>query len=56
LRNSEEAPKTVSDPNQVANSADELSTKGKLRPASIKSPEVFTLRAAQYPIKTVSAK
>jgi hypothetical protein len=55
-RNSAEAPKTVSDPNHVANKAVELSISGKLLPANMKSPEVFTLLDAQYPMKMVSSK
>ena len=47
FKNSDDAPKTVSEPNQVANSADELKSMGRLRPASMKSLEVFTLRDAQ---------
>jgi hypothetical protein len=56
LRNSEEAPNTVSEPNHVANNAAELNVNGRLRPANIKSPEVFTLFEAQKPITTVNAR
>jgi hypothetical protein len=54
--NSEEAPKTVSDPNQVANKAAALSIIGKLLPANIKSPDDFTLLEAQAPTKMVKAR
>jgi hypothetical protein len=47
FRNSDDAPKTVSDPNQVANSAAVLKKIGRLLPASIKSPEFFTRLDAQ---------
>jgi hypothetical protein len=35
FKNSEEAPNTVSEPNQVANKADELRSNGRLLPANI---------------------
>ncbi len=47
FKNSDEAPKTVSDPNQMAKSAAELKANGKLLPANIKSPVFLTLREAQ---------
>jgi hypothetical protein len=47
FKNSDEAPKTVSDPNQVANKADELKKSGRLLPANMKSPEFFTRLEAQ---------
>jgi hypothetical protein len=54
--NSEDAPNTVSDPNHVAKRADELRRMGRLRPASMKSPDVFTLLEAQYPIRMVMSR
>ena len=47
FKNSEDAPNTVSEPNHVAKSAEELSNKGKLLPAKRKSPDVLILRDAQ---------
>ena len=50
---SAEAPNTVSEPNQVANSADDPRRSGRLRPASIKSLEFRTLRDARNPTRIV---
>jgi hypothetical protein len=52
-RNCADAPKTVSDPNHVAKSADALRKSGRLLPASMKSPDVFTRRDAHTPIRIV---
>src|SRR5690606_11646159 len=56
FKNSDDAPKTVSDPNHVANKAAELNRSGKLLPANIKSPVVFTRREAHIPTITVRTR
>jgi hypothetical protein len=55
-RNWDDAPKTVSEPNQVAKSAEVLSTIGKLLPASMKSPDDLTFLEAHRPIRTVTIR
>lgn len=47
---------TVSDPNQVAKSADPAKNMGNFRPAKAKSAVFFTRRAAQKPIAMVANK
>ena len=52
--NSAEAPRMVSDPNQVANNAEAATTSGNLLPASTKSRVFLTRRDAHQP--TASGK
>lgn len=52
----EEAPKMVSDPNQVANKADAERKRGRDRPAKTKSLEFLTNLEDQAPTATVNAK
>ena len=52
----EEAPKTVSEPNQVANKAATDMYIGSFPPARIKSLPVFTLKEAHKPIPKVANK
>jgi hypothetical protein len=53
--NSDEAPITVSEPNQVANSAQAAMKSGSCLPATAKSAAVLTRREAHQPKATVPA-
>jgi hypothetical protein len=54
--NSDGAPITVSDPNQVANIAEPATTSGNFLPATTKSAVLFTLREAQNPTSKVASR
>lgn len=54
--NSEDAPSTVSEPNQVANKAEVLNKSGSLRPARIKSFAFLTIPEAKNPMVRVNKR